>query len=84
WYADGEMVRQAYTLRKDDDDFSQAGTLVRDVLDDAARERLASNIIGHVSDGVTEPVLSRVFDYWRNIDPDLGQKVEEGVRANLG
>ena len=39
------------------------------------------NIIGHVSDGVREPVLSRVFEYWRNVDPDLGKKVEEGVRA---
>ena len=58
--------------------------LVREVLDDAARERLAHNIIGHVSKGVTEPVLSRVFEYWRNVDPDLGKKVEEGVRANLG
>jgi len=53
------------------------------VLDDDARKRLASNIIGHVSAGVTEPVLSRVFEYWRNIDPDLGSAVEAGVRANL-
>jgi catalase len=83
WYADGEMVRQAYTLRQDDDDFGQAGSLVRDVMDDAARERLANNIIGHVSGGVKEPVLSQVFEYWRNVDADLGKKVEEGVRANL-
>ena len=83
WYADGEMVRSAYTLRPEDDDWGQAGTLVREVLDDAARDRLAHNIIGHVSKGVREPVLSRVFEYWRNVDPDLGKKVEEGVRANL-
>jgi catalase len=83
WMADGEMVRQAYTLRKDDDDWGQAGALVRDVLDAAARERLAHNIIGHVSKGVKEPVLSRVFEYWRNVDPDLGKKIEAGVRANL-
>jgi catalase len=31
---------------------------------------------------VREPVLSRVFEYWKNVDPDLGKKVEEGVRAN--
>jgi catalase len=42
---------------------------------------LAHNIIGHVSKGVKEPVLSRVFEYWRNVDPDLGKKVEEGVRG---
>ncbi|RAV06786.1 catalase [Mycolicibacterium sp. GF69] len=84
WMSDGDMVRHAYTLRPDDDDWGQAGTLVREVLDDAARNRLANNIIGHVSDGVQEPVLSRVFEYWRNVDADLGKKVEEGVRAKGG
>jgi catalase len=84
WQADGEMIRAAYTLRAEDDDWGQAGTMVREVLDDDARERLAHNIIGHVLKGVKEPVLSRVFEYWRNVDPDLGKKVEEGVRANLG
>ncbi|MEV0295494.1 catalase [Nocardia sp. NPDC050710] len=81
WYADGEMVRTAYTLRRDDDDWGQAGTMVREVLDDAARERLVSNIVGHLLDGVTEPVLSRAFDYWRNVDKDLGDRIETGVRA---
>jgi catalase len=78
------MVRTAYTLRPEDDDWGQAGAMVREVLDDAARERLASNVIGHASKGVKEPVLSRVFEYWKNIDPDLGKKIEEGVRANNG
>jgi catalase len=55
WYADGDMVRKAYTLRAEDDDFGQAGTLVRHVLDDAARARLVSNIVGHLKDGVSEP-----------------------------
>jgi catalase len=83
WMADGDMVRAAYTLRSDDDDWSQAGALVRDVMTAEQRARLADNIIGHVSNGVREPVLSRVFEYWRNIDPDLGSRVEDGVRANL-
>jgi hypothetical protein len=26
---------------------------------------------------------ARVFEYWRNVDPDLGKKVGEGVRATL-
>jgi catalase len=81
WYADGDMVRKAYTLRAEDDDFGQAGTMVREVLDDDARDRLAHNIIGHVSKGVKEPVLSRVFEYWRNVDANLGKLVEEGVRG---
>jgi catalase len=46
---------------------TDAGTLVREVLGDDARDRLAHNIIGHVSNGVR----------------DLGKTVEEGVRANV-
>ena len=81
WYADGEMVRAAYTLRQDDDDWGQAGTLVRQVLDAAARDRLVSNIVGHLLKGVSEPVLARAFEYWRNVDKDLGDEVEQGVRS---
>ena len=51
WHADGEMVRAAYTLHAADDDWGQAGTLVRDVMDDAARERLVSNVAGHLRNG---------------------------------
>jgi catalase len=80
WSVTGEILRSAYTLHADDDDFGQPGSLVREVLDDAARERLVGNIAGHVKDGVTEPVLSRVFDYWRNVDKALGDKVEEAVK----
>ncbi|TQL66380.1 catalase [Nocardioides albertanoniae] len=79
WASDGEMVRAAYTLRADDDDWGQAGTLVREVLDDAARDRLVSNVVGHLSDGVSPEVLARALDYWRNIDQDLGNRIAEGV-----
>jgi catalase len=78
------MVRTAYTQRRDDDDFGQAGTLVREVLDDAARERLVSNIVGHLSDGVSEPVLERAFEYWSNVDKNLGERIEAGVRKKNG
>ncbi|MFE5707078.1 catalase [Rhodococcus koreensis] len=81
WHTDGDMVRTAYTLRAEDDDWGQAGTLVRDVFDDAARERLVNNIVGHLQGGVTEPVLHRAFEYWRNVDKDLGDRVEKGVRG---
>src|SRR5664280_1363827 len=32
----------------------------------------------------TEPVLERAFQYWHNVDADLGKKVEEAVRAGQG
>jgi catalase len=81
WEADGEMVRAAYTLRRDDDDFGQAGTLVREVLDDAARDRLVGNVVGHLLNGVSEPVLERAFEYWQNIDKTVGDRIERGVRS---
>jgi catalase len=81
WHTDGEIVRTAYTQREDDDDWGQPGTMVRDVLDDAARERLVQNIVGHLLNAVTEPVLQRAFEYWRNVDKDLGDAIESGVRA---
>lgn len=81
WSTDGQFVRAAYTLRKDDDDWSQAHALVREVMDDAQRDRLVSNVVGHLSGGVTEPVLERAFEYWRNIDQEVGERIEQGVRA---
>jgi catalase len=81
WHTDGDMVRTAYTKRAEDDDWGQAGTLVREVFNDAERERLVDNIVGHLLDGVTEPVLQRAFEYWHNVDRDLGNRIEKGVRA---
>jgi catalase len=81
WKASGEFVRAAYTKRKDDDDFGQAGTMVRKVLDDAARDRLVSNVVGHLMKGVTEPVLQRAFEYWQNIDQEIGGRIKKGVKG---
>ena len=79
WQVAGDIVRAANVLHRDDDDFGQAGTLVRNVLDGAARDRLVSNIAGHVKQGVAEPVLSRVFEYWTQVDETLGDRVREAV-----
>ncbi len=79
-----EMARSAYVQHAEDDDWAQPGTMVREVLDDAARERLVNNIVGHLLNAVSEPVLQRAFEYWRNVDKNLGDKVEAGVRAKQG
>ena len=84
WEADGEFVRQAYTLRAEDDDFGQAGAMVREVFDDAARERFVATVAGHLLGGGTEPVLERAFEYWRNVDAEIGKRIEEAVRAEDG
>jgi len=71
----GDIVRTAYVAHHEDDDFVQPGNLYRHVLDDAARERLVSNVCGHLSQSVETPILERAFEYWRNVDPDLGARV---------
>ncbi|MFD9701386.1 catalase [Lentzea sp. NPDC059081] len=81
WGAQGDMVRSAYVAHAEDDDWGQARTMVREVLDDGARARLVDNVVGHLLNGVSEPVLGRAFEYWRNVDAEIGKRVEEGVRA---
>lgn len=74
------VVRTADTLRAEDDDWDRARALVREVMGGAERDRLVSNVVGHLLDGVSEPVLQRAYEYWRNTDPDLGGRIEKGVR----
>ena len=82
WNASGEFVRAAYTLRKDDD-WGQAGTLVRKVMDDGQRDRrVVSNVVGALKNGVSEPVLERAFEYWRNIDKEIGERIARGVKGS--
>jgi len=81
WEADGALVRSAYTLRADDDDFMQPGILVREVFDEAQRARLVETVAGALLGGVRSPVLERAFEYWKNIDPDVGRRIEARVRS---
>jgi catalase len=80
WQADGDIMRTAYVDHAEDDDWGQPGTLVREVMDDAARARLVDNVVGHLLNGVSEPVLERAFEYWHNIDKEIGDRIEAGVR----
>jgi catalase len=81
WEADGAMVRQAYTLRPDDDDWSQPGALVREVWNDEQREQFVETVAGHLLGGVEGDVLGRAFQYWHSVDADTGKRIEERVRA---
>ncbi|MCJ1698084.1 catalase [Rathayibacter festucae] len=82
WETDGALTRAAATLHPEDDDFGQAGTLYRDVLDDDAKARLVANIAGHVSK-VTRPELrQRVLQYWANVDSSLSQRVAEALEPS--
>jgi catalase len=50
-------------------------------MDDLARGQMVSNVVGHLLDGVTEPVLERDFQYRRSADPQLGDQVEKAPAA---
>jgi catalase len=45
---------------------------------------LVSNIAGHLADGVSDKVLARAFEYWKNVDEALGERVEQAVGATVG
>ncbi|MFX1765151.1 catalase-related domain-containing protein [Paraburkholderia sp. A1RI-2L] len=69
------MVRSAYTLHAEDDDFGQAGHLVRNVFNDAQRAQLVDQVVASMN-GVRSPVRERVFEYWKNIDAEVGRAIE--------
>jgi catalase len=81
WEADGDMVRAAYTLHAEDDDFGQPGALVREVMSEADRNRLVATVSGGLSSGLKPEVLQRALDYWKKIDAGVGKRIEEKVRA---
>lgn len=75
WESDGALVRSAQTLHSEDSDFVQAGTLYREVYDDAAKERFLETITGAIS-GVQRPhIREAAIQYWTNVDATLGEKL---------
>jgi catalase len=76
WAADGDMVRAAYSLHAEDDDYGQANTMINKVLDDEQRARLVDNVSGAMSGIESNEILQRAFEYWRNIDKPIGEKIE--------
>jgi catalase len=76
WAADGEMIRAAYTLHPEDDDFGQANALVNKVMNGEARDRLVETVSGLLAGLRRDEVLQRAFEYWRNIDKALGDRIE--------
>ena len=63
------MVRSAYTLRANEDDFGRAGTLVCKVWNDAQRGRIVDQVSGSLLGRVLAPVFERAFQYWKNSTP---------------
>ena len=54
-------------------------------MDDADREALVGNIVGHACDGGRRRRCSeRVVAYWTNVDADLGASVAAGLGQGNG
>jgi catalase len=57
------------------------------VTDDAVRHRPVDNFVGQLLNSVRKPVRQRGFEYWRNVDKDLGDRFEKrsgGTQHRLG
>jgi catalase len=79
----GEIVRAAYTLHSEDDDYGQPRALYENVLSDTDRADLVGNIVGHASrPEVTNEMKARVVEYWRNVAKELGDGVAKGLGVN--
>ena len=83
WDSSGPQQRVVTVKHEADSDVVQAAILVREVMREDERERLVANIAGHAANGVTPAVLNRVFEYWTNIDAELGKLVEEATLAKI-
>ena len=78
----GEIIRSAYTKRRDDDDFVQPRALVEQVLSAEDRDHMVTNITGHIKAGVTPELLPRVIDYWTKVSPDLGARISKALNGS--
>jgi catalase len=82
WAVEAEEInRYADARHPEDDDFGQAGTLYREVMDEREREELVANIVGHAGAEVSDEVQLRVVDYWTQVDSVLGARVDAGLRG---
>lgn len=81
WESDGELVRAAYTLRADDDDFTQPGILYRDVFTPESREAFHETLLGQAQAITVDEIRERFFQYWTNVDEHLGKVLRENYVA---
>ena len=76
WENDGPLVR---ALHSQDSDLGQAGTLYRDVFDDAAKTRFVATLTGQGSALTIPAIRERFFDQWTNVDAELGSTLRTAV-----
>jgi catalase len=75
WTVSGEVARHE---TKDDDNFTQAGIFYNKVLNADERDRLTSNIAGHLSNAVPF-IQKRVIENFSKADPKYGQAIADKI-----
>jgi catalase len=79
----GEMVRAGYEQHAEDDDFSQAGAMVRRVLSPSEREHLAANIAGHMRQVTSQPIKERALALWQKVDGTLAASIATSLGMEM-
>ncbi|XP_058796800.1 catalase [Phymastichus coffea] len=64
-----------------EDDYSQATDLWRKVLKPDERDRLVSNVVGHLKNA-SSFIAERAVRNFSNVDVELGRRLTEGLRKN--
>ena len=62
-----------------EDDFSQAGALYRDVLDDDMKTRLVNALVGSLV-GASNFIVERAVKNFSQVDINLGRRLNDGLR----
>ena len=80
----GDLVRSPYRLHAEDDDHTQAGNLYRQAMNDADRDHLVGNLVGHLRLVDVDAVLERSLAHLRQVDVELGSRVAAGLGRGNG
>lgn len=79
WASDGELTQAAATLHSADDDFGQAGSLVRDVFSAEQRDRLVATLVGQYRALQRDEVKTRFLEYWTAIDRTTAERIRAAL-----
>ena len=80
YHVAGDVIRSAYALHREDDDYVQPRALWENVLSEAEQKNMVANIVGHASaNEVTSQMKARIVEYWTNVHSDLGEGVARGL-----
>lgn len=77
----GEAGRHDYN--HPNDDFAQPGELYRRVMNDAQREALVENLVGHLGGALERIQLRQCALFWK-ADADYGRRVAQGLGLDTG